>query len=84
MPYGIWRAPSLSELTLMILNMWLTHLGLETSIYKAKNISLLENRKTTIKSPVCFDCYHLSFILLYLFIYVLKKNFTKDLNPANV
>ena len=29
----IWRPPSLNELTLMIFNMGLTHLGLEASIY---------------------------------------------------
>ena len=36
-PNNVWRPPTLSELSQMIFNMGLTHLGSEVSIYSIAN-----------------------------------------------
>ena len=57
----IWRPPSLSEITPMDFNTWLTHLGSEASIYK-------ENKKLTKK------IHHLLFNTSIFYLQLIKKN----------
>ena len=83
MTFVIWKPPSLSELTPMLINMGLTHLGSKASIYPSGKKNLLMGVTITLQINLSIQnivCKNIAFLLQFDSI----KSFTIGNSSKNV